>query len=126
MCDGGDVVGFAEKLLDRLHSEERESKMERKKMRKDDDDDDDDRNVDAFSARKDYCSTPKLLLNFYKKKNYFLHVQALKLYESLGMRITKVHQILKFKQSPWLKKYIVFNSEKRAQATSTFEKDFSN
>ena len=40
------------------------------------------------------------------------------------MRITKVHQILKFKQSPRLKKYIVFNSEKRAQATSTFEKDF--
>ena len=29
-----------------------------------------------------------------------------------------------FNQSPWLKPYIEFNTEKRAKASSEFEKDF--
>ena len=40
------------------------------------------------------------------------------------MKLIKVHKVLKFKQSDWMKKYIDFYPEKRKNATNDFEKDF--
>ena len=40
------------------------------------------------------------------------------------MKLTKVHRILNFNQTDWMKKYIDFNTDKRKNAANDFEKDF--
>ena len=45
----------------------------------------------------------KLIPNLYDKKNYVVHHKTLKQYESLGLKITKIHRGIKFEESAWLK-----------------------
>ena len=66
----------------------------------------------------------KLIPNLNNKTNYVVHCRNLQLYLSLGMKLIKIHRVLEFKQSDWMKKYINFNTEKRMNAVNDFEKDF--
>ena len=66
----------------------------------------------------------KLIPNLGSKTQYVLHYKNLKLYLSLGMKLTKIHRVLKFKQSDWMKKYFDFNIEKRKNVVNDFNKDF--
>ena len=66
----------------------------------------------------------KLIPNLSSKTNYVVHYINLQLYLFLGMKLTKIHRVLKIKHSDWMKKYIDFNTEKRMNAANDFEKDF--
>ena len=66
----------------------------------------------------------KLIPTLKDKKEYVLHYSNLQLYLDLGLKIKKVHRVLEFNQSPWLKQYIDFNTEKQKHAKNSFEKDF--
>ena len=66
----------------------------------------------------------KFIPNLGDKINYVLHYRNLQLYLGLGMKLTKIHLVLKFKQSNWMKNYIQFNTEKSTNAADRFQKKF--
>ena len=66
----------------------------------------------------------KLIPNLGNKTKYVAHCRNLQLYLSLGMKLTKIHRVLQFKQSDWMNKYIDFNTKRRMSATNDFEKRF--
>ena len=66
----------------------------------------------------------KLIPNLGNETNYVVHYRYLQLYLSSEMKLTKIHRVLKFKQSDWMKKYIDFNTKKRMNAANDFDKDF--
>ena len=71
-----------------------------------------------------YTSTKKLICDWSDKKNYLVHYRMLKFYLRHGMIVDKVHNIISFKQSKWLEKYMNINTQKRSEAKNDFEKDF--
>ena len=88
---------------------------------------DPDKNTDYMKKikPKNYTKSKKLICDWTDKKKYLIHYRMLKFYVRHGMIVEKIHEIISFKQSRWLEKYISFNTQKRNRAKNDFEKDFS-
>ena len=65
----------------------------------------------------------KLLMTCTNKEEYVVHFKLLKFYLQMGMRITKIHAVVKYKQENIFRNYIDENSRKRGLAKSEFVKD---
>jgi hypothetical protein len=66
----------------------------------------------------------KLCTSFEDKIKYGVNYILLKLYIELGVKVTKFHRVLQFKQADYMKSYIMKNTNERANAKNDFEKDF--
>jgi hypothetical protein len=66
----------------------------------------------------------KLCITLKHKKKYVVHYVALRLALELGLKLTKIHRVIKFNQSPWLRPYIEINNLLRRGALNAFENGF--
>ena len=66
----------------------------------------------------------KLVPNLRSKKSYVIHIRALHQALSHGLILERIHRAIEFKQYPWMKTYVDFNTRLRAAATNDFVKDF--
>ena len=73
---------------------------------------------------KNYAKSKKLICDWTDKKIYLIHYRLLKIYVRHGTVVDKIQEIVSFKQSNWLEKYINFNTQKRNTAKNDLEKDF--
>ena len=78
----------------------------------------------TLNPNQTYKPSQKLLLTQYDRKHYFVHFAALKFYLQMGLTLDHVHRVIKYKQKAWLKEYINYNSQQRAQTTNDFDKSF--
>ena len=78
-----------------------------------------------YTLHNDYLLSPervtignveKLIPNLKNKTSYIVHYENLKLYESLDLKITKIHKGIKFEESVWLEEYINLNTKLRIEA----------
>ena len=67
-----------------------------------------------------YSSTEKLIPDLKSKTKYIIHYRTLQLYLQLGLKLTEIRRVLRFRQTA----YIEANTIKRQQAINEFEKNF--
>jgi hypothetical protein len=70
-----------------------------------------------------YKPEKKLLMTCRNKSEYVVHFKLLKFYLEMGMKIIRVHEVVKFTQTALFRKYIEDNSARRQLATDDFTKD---
>ena len=66
----------------------------------------------------------QLVPNVVNKNNDVIHYRNLQQCLELGMKLKKIHRILKFKQSNWIRPYIDFNTQKGAISNNEADQNF--
>ena len=66
----------------------------------------------------------KLCCSLDDRINYKVNYRLLKLVLNLGFKLIKVNKVVEYEQKPFMKEYILLNTELRKKAKSDFEKDF--
>ena len=57
-----------------------------------------------------FANVKKLAPDFFDKEKYVINYENLQLYLRLGLKL-KIHGILEFNQSQWLKQYVELNTQ---------------
>ena len=57
--------------------------------------------------------------NLNNRTSYVVHYEHVKLYESLGLTITKIHRGIKFEESAWREEYFNLNTKLRIGAKNS-------
>ena len=60
---------------------------------------------------KNYTKAKKIKCDWSDKKDYWLHYRMLNFYVRYGMIVDKGQEIIPFKESKWLEKYITFSTQ---------------
>ena len=68
-------------------------------------------------------SANKLVCTLLNKEKYKIHYLYLKYVLQLGLKVTKIHRVLSFKQTDFARKFIDLTARLRIEAKSDFEKD---
>ena len=66
----------------------------------------------------------KLVSNLRDKKGYVVHTKKLNQALKHGLKLKKVHRVIEFEHSNWMKPYIMLNTTLRTAAKNYFEKYF--
>ena len=74
--------------------------------------------------RKKLNKTNKLITSFEDKKEYVVHISALKQALNHGLKLTKMHRVIRFAQKEWMKSYIEKNTKLKIDSKNEFEKNF--
>ena len=72
-------------------------------------------------ADEHWMSDSKLIPNLLDKKEYVVHYRNLQFYMKQGLNIGKIHQVISFTQSRWLKPWIDLCTSQRQNAKADFE-----
>ena len=63
-----------------------------------------------------------MICDWSDEENCLIHYGLLKFHVRHGMIIEKIHDVISFRHSKWLKKNIYFNTQKRNHDVNDFEK----
>ena len=66
----------------------------------------------------------KLITTLNDKEKYIVQISALKQALNHGLKFKKVHRVIEFRQTDWMRPYIDMNTKLRTEAKNESEKDF--
>ena len=73
-----------------------------------------------------YKPTEKLMCDLTNKYNYMMHYRMFKFYTNLGMKVTKIHTIYRFKQSLWLENTLIITHKNAPKQKQTLRRTSTN
>ena len=73
------------------------------------------------SGCRDKYKDSKLVTSFHDRTNYVVHAKILKLYIDLGLKITKIHRVIEFRQEAFIAPYIEMCTKARQASTNLFD-----